>query len=280
MSVLLIANPIAGGYCKQKIEKIKKILSDKFGVVELHLTTHKGNAYEVAKGSVADLIVVVGGDGLLNEVASGMIEGRCKLFSFIPMGTANVFAYEHGINLDPIKAANNLKLERAIDIPVGVIGDRYFLLMASFGFDAFVVKRIEANRKKVKINRKLLYYFYGLLEFIRLRKTDIYISANGVDHILSHLIVSVSSSYGGKYILGWIEKGKLNLFSLFKHSRWHLFKSIVSLIRMRGYKGFRMQVDSVKIQGVSECQIDGEYYKLDKDSVYLYVINNELKLAL
>ena len=72
----------------------------KVGIVaELTPTAAAGHATELAREAVnagADLVLVLGGEGTINEVAKGMIPSRVTL-GVLPGGTANVIANELGI---------------------------------------------------------------------------------------------------------------------------------------------------------------------------------------
>lgn len=104
-----------------------------------------------AAASGAAVVFACGGDGTLNGVVNGVREAarRDVAVGFIPAGTANVWAAEAGIPRDPMSAVLLALHGRTVDIDLGEVrvGDcaRRFLLMCSFGFDAAVVRRVEAN---------------------------------------------------------------------------------------------------------------------------------------
>jgi len=89
-------------------------------------------------GRGADLILVAGGDGTINEAAEGTIGSTVPL-GILPCGTANVLAVEAGIGLDPWRAARHLHELKPRRIAVGHVVceegrvSRHFLLMAGAG---------------------------------------------------------------------------------------------------------------------------------------------------
>ena len=104
----------------------------------------------VAQG--ADLIVVAGGDGTINEAAEGMVGSDVPL-AILPGGTANVLAMETklGGNLESVaRRMGELKPRR---ISLGHLTcdggkvSRYFLLMAGIGLDAHVVYKVRPGLK-------------------------------------------------------------------------------------------------------------------------------------
>lgn len=103
-------------------------------------TEGRGHAYELALEKVnrdSDVLVAVGGDGTINEVASGIGESG-KLMGIIPYGSGNGLARSLGISLDDrlaVLALNKLNINR---IDSGTFNDRNFFNMAGIGFDAHI----------------------------------------------------------------------------------------------------------------------------------------------
>ncbi|MCU1376222.1 MAG: putative lipid kinase, partial [Actinomycetia bacterium] len=93
-----------------------------------------------------ELVVVLGGDGTLNEAANGLAGTDCALAT-LPGGSTNVFARTLGLPNDPVEATGVLldALDRAAIRPVdlGSVNGRYFLFHTGVGFDAAVVRQVE-----------------------------------------------------------------------------------------------------------------------------------------
>jgi diacylglycerol kinase family enzyme len=116
--------------------------------LEVVETKRQGHATHVASGAAhdgVDLVVVLGGDGTVNEVANGLA-GSDTMLAVLPGGGANVFARSLGMPVDPIEAAGHL-LERLdaepTRIPLGRIEDRYFVSNCGVGLDAAIVREVE-----------------------------------------------------------------------------------------------------------------------------------------
>jgi len=94
----------------------------------------------------ADLIVVAGGDGSINETAEGMI-GKSSTAGILPAGTANVLATEMKLGGSLEIVARRLGELKPRRISVGRLTcdegrvERHFLMMAGVGLDAHVVYR-------------------------------------------------------------------------------------------------------------------------------------------
>jgi len=100
----------------------------------------------------ADLIIVAGGDGTINEVADGMVHSDVPL-AILPAGTANVLAMEMGIGSKMERAAETIEASIPCRISVGHLDcgngevSRHFLLMAGAGLDAHIASNVNAAIK-------------------------------------------------------------------------------------------------------------------------------------
>jgi diacylglycerol kinase family enzyme len=117
--------------------------------VALKETNRRGHAARLAQGAAADgldVVVVLGGDGTLNEAANGLAGSRTAL-GVLPGGSTNVFARTIGMANDPIEATSQLLSALAAGsverVGLGQANARYFLFHAGIGFDAAVVARVE-----------------------------------------------------------------------------------------------------------------------------------------
>ena len=117
--------------------------------VTLLPTTGPGTATELARHAVrqgADLIVVCGGDGTINEVVCGMARSRIPM-AVLPSGTANVLARELNLPRRIGAAARAIPSSTPRRLALGLAGNRYFLLMAGVGLDAQVIRKLEPGWK-------------------------------------------------------------------------------------------------------------------------------------
>ncbi|HPE77979.1 MAG TPA: YegS/Rv2252/BmrU family lipid kinase [Draconibacterium sp.] len=144
--IFLIINRFAGNGKKRshKIDKAISWLKTKAGEVESAYTNHPGHATELASVAAAgdfNIVVAVGGDGTVNEVAQGLI-GTSASMGIIPMGSGNGLARELGIPMDILKSAQMLVTENSQRIDVCSIGRQRFLCTAGVGFDAQVAHKM------------------------------------------------------------------------------------------------------------------------------------------
>ncbi len=137
--LLFIVNPRAG---KRKshapLFDAVSIYSEAGYLVSVHVTSHPGEATELAEdlGAEFDLVVCHGGDGTLNETVNGVMripKDKRPAVSYLPGGSTNDFAASLNISSNPAEAAlSAMRLEpRKLD--VGRFGERNFVYVASFG---------------------------------------------------------------------------------------------------------------------------------------------------
>jgi YegS/Rv2252/BmrU family lipid kinase len=114
---------------------------------EIHVTRHRGHAFELAQAATAGgatLVVAWGGDGTMNEVGRALAFGAVPL-GLIPGGSGNGLARALGISDDPAVALRTALrgAERGLD--VGELGGRLFFNLAGIGLDAEVAARFNAR---------------------------------------------------------------------------------------------------------------------------------------
>ena len=90
------------------------------------------------------VVVAAGGDGTLQRIV-GLTTSRTPLLPF-PLGTENLVARHFGISGDPAVLAETVRCGEEVVVDAGRANGALFLIMASCGFDADVVRRLHAER--------------------------------------------------------------------------------------------------------------------------------------
>jgi YegS/Rv2252/BmrU family lipid kinase len=158
----LIYNPVAGRNPARREEQIREaaeVLRAAGLDVTLAATSGPGVATELARRAVeegAELVIVCGGDGTVNEVINGLVPGTATLGIF-PGGTANIIGKELCLPHHPVRAARALPrwqprriaLGRATwnDAASGEPRSRVFISVAGVGFDAYIVHSLSWSLK-------------------------------------------------------------------------------------------------------------------------------------
>ena len=149
--ILFVINPISGGHNKEKIvEAIPIILDNSIFDISVTHTRYSEHAAEIAKKAVeenTDIVVAVGGDGTINEVASQLVNTNTAL-AIIPCGSGNGLARDLGISLHYIKALQLINSLKTKKIDVGICNKQYFFSLAGIGFDAKVAYVFNLGKKR------------------------------------------------------------------------------------------------------------------------------------
>ncbi len=139
MKVRAILNPRAGVAAhktRDAVERGRPGWSD----YAVYLTRAPGHATELAREAVAggaEVVLAVGGDGTVNEVAQGVLGSRAAL-GIVPVGSGNGLARALRIPLQPSRALAALETAERRGMDVGLLNGRLFLNVAGVGFDAAV----------------------------------------------------------------------------------------------------------------------------------------------
>ena len=172
LKVLLLVNSSASSVTPRTRVVIRKALSADHDV-EVKETNRRDHATRLARGAAhdgADVVVVLGGDGTLNEAANGLAGTRTALAT-LPGGSTNVFARTIGLPNDPIEATSDLLDAMAKDAirPVGLgnVNGRYFLFHTGVGFDAAIVAQVEKRSGLKRYAGHALFIYAGIETTLR-----------------------------------------------------------------------------------------------------------------
>ena len=145
MNILVIANPVAGrGRAVAAARAVVPLLAREGVSAVLRETEAPGHAREMASRASregVDRVLAVGGDGTLNEVASGLAHTTCAM-AVLAAGRGNDFAGAMGLPSDPATAADVVLHGREVPTDLGLVNGRPFLTVAAIGFDAAVARRV------------------------------------------------------------------------------------------------------------------------------------------
>jgi YegS/Rv2252/BmrU family lipid kinase len=140
--MLFIVNPISGkGRKKRLIASLTK------AGYKVACTEYAGHAEQLAREATEQVVVAVGGDGTVNEVARGLI-GTGKTLGIIPCGSGDGLARHLGISHQYNKALKIITNGKTSALDAGTINDRYFFSVCGVGFDAIVSERFAKCGKR------------------------------------------------------------------------------------------------------------------------------------
>ncbi|NOX86450.1 MAG: diacylglycerol kinase family lipid kinase [Chlorobi bacterium] len=149
--ICFIVNPLAGGKKTAGIVKgIEQNIDPDLFEYEVRLTERAGHASELSREALArecNIIVAVGGDGTINEVAKELIRKEATL-GIIPLGSGNGLARHLGIPRHISGAVRLLNKANHILIDTAEVNGHPFVSIAGVGFDALVAKEFASNKKR------------------------------------------------------------------------------------------------------------------------------------
>jgi diacylglycerol kinase (ATP) len=160
MAARLIVNPVSGkGRGAAVAEQVSRTLRESGLANEVVYSRSPSDPAELARVAVRDrcpLVIGVGGDGLVSQVASELV-GSDTVLGIIPAGVGNDFARGLGIPLDVAQACAVLAHGDTRRVDVGQANERYFFSVAVMGFAA------EVNRKANQFRRLRVNALYTML---------------------------------------------------------------------------------------------------------------------
>jgi YegS/Rv2252/BmrU family lipid kinase len=186
---LILYNPAAGRYSiKRFVRGISDPLKEagwKIDIAETLNGTHATQTAHQAARENYDAVFAVGGDGTINQVASGLLGSETAL-GVIPAGTMNVWAMEQG--LKPFRLFNwwvlkeNAKKLANVEprhVDVGLCNNNPFMLWAGVGLDAQTVNKIEPRPRFFKHIPVPHYFVTSVVEATFWQGLDLRIYADG-----------------------------------------------------------------------------------------------------
>ncbi len=196
-SVLFIVNPISGTKSKAYIVRmIPQYLDASRFEYEVRYTERAGHAREIAAEAAqrgVDVVVAVGGDGTVNEVASSLVHTQTAL-GIIPCGSGNGLARHLHIPMS-VKGSLSVLAENQIHImDYGRINGKPFFCTCGVGFDAYVSDKFAKSGR-----RGLLSYMKNTVQVgIHYQPETYVVEVDGVEQTYKAFLIACAnaSQYG------------------------------------------------------------------------------------
>ena len=197
LNILFIINPISGGRDKLKIPALIDANLDRLKFnANFAFTEYIGHASEIAEEAANknfDVIVAVGGDGTINEVASKVMQQN-KILGVLPFGSGNGLARFLKIPMNTVRAIRVINNCKVSVIDTATFNEKSFFNMAGMGFDAHISSVFAGNK-----GRGLSGYMkLGLKEMLNYKPQTYRITIDGREYLRKAFLVSIanSSQYG------------------------------------------------------------------------------------
>ncbi|MBQ9561145.1 MAG: diacylglycerol kinase family lipid kinase [Prevotella sp.] len=149
--IVFIINPISGTGSKEVIPSLIERHIDKEAYdVEMRFTEYANHASEITtqcKEDGVDIVVAVGGDGTVNEVARALVDSPTAL-GIIPCGSGNGLARHLMLPMNVKGAIDIINVGLIHELDYGVINEHPFFCTCGMGFDAFISKKFADAGKR------------------------------------------------------------------------------------------------------------------------------------
>jgi len=150
--VIFIVNPYAGiGHYKRIVRLLKKRLDLSKYDYEVMLTQYRGHGHvlatQIAENNQADIIVAVGGDGTVNEIARSMV-GKDVILGFIPTGSGNGLAHHLRISSRISKAIQIINKGHSLRVDTLKINEHICISIAGIGFDGLIAELFDRSSRR------------------------------------------------------------------------------------------------------------------------------------
>lgn len=265
--IVFIVNPKAGTNMQKHFrESVDNHLNHKKFEYGIWFTEQEGHASELAKKALEEgyeIVVAVGGDGSINEVASALV-GSEAIVGIIPAGSGNGLAMHLGYGRDIDLAIKKLNTAEVQTIDCGTMNGRPFINIAGVGFDGLV-----SNLMKGSHWRGFLPYFLKSVEAgLRYTPRDCRIELD--DKILNLTCFAISIANGPMYGYNFqiapdarLDDGLFEVVILKDAPVWQYFAAVPSMLNSKIYEAdfvehYAARRVKISVAGENHVHLDGE----------------------
>jgi len=289
MKSLIIVNPTSGaGIALKKLPQIKKCFEELKYKYDLVFTSTKRNGKVIAKKAANkyNLLIVVGGDGTINEVINGvMLSEKKPAIAIIPSGTGNAYA-------TTIEVPNNIKEVckkivkpkiRKVDVIHLKKPGIYAIAFYGFGFDANVLMLRNWMRISGTIGY-ILPFFWTLFRLIKYR-AKIELNSKKIKTKIVQIVISNSPYYGGGLRLcpnAKVDDGlldittyRLNRIGFIKNCRGILWGKI----KHKHINFYKAKNIKIKVRHKIPCQYDGQVLDTKRKTFNLEILPKAINVV-
>jgi len=198
----VIINPVSGtGKQKKAARLLKERLDTNLFTTDIVYTEYRRHAHKLAQEAVTlgyDAVVIVGGDGSINEVGSALAGTQVAL-GIIPAGSGNGLCRSLKVPMDIAKAVDNLNDYNLRTIDTGIANGKPFMNVAGVGFDAYVANKFH----KAKMRGLFKYLLLGLRSVGGYEPQRYIFEADGrrFERIANVISVANSPQYGNNALI-------------------------------------------------------------------------------
>jgi diacylglycerol kinase (ATP) len=209
--IAAVVNPhSAGGRTARQWPQLAAMLENRLGRVATRFTGESGDGIAITRGLLRegyDLIIAVGGDGTINEIANGFFEKDRMVrpeavIGILPLGTGGDFRRTLEIPTEPDEAIHILAAGVPLLIDVGKVtfranggqASRYFVNLLSFGMGGHVAS--QSKNLMGRFGGKAAFFWATVKTFLSYRGRQVSLSLDGSSTRLLFFITNVAIGNG------------------------------------------------------------------------------------
>jgi YegS/Rv2252/BmrU family lipid kinase len=285
-NIAFIVNPIAGIKTKNRVSKlIRELLDTEQYSPSIVVTEYAGHATQLAHQFALEgyyAVIAVGGDGTVNEVASGLRDTNTAL-GVVPNGSGNGFARHLDISTRMNRAIEMLNSSEVINIDYCMVNEQPYFATLGVGFDALVAQEFSCTNKDLKGYIESI--FKNIVQY---QPEQYYLQGDGIDIKTNAFLISFAnvSQWGNDACIapkasiqdGWIDIAILNEFPLIKvpELAWQLFtRNIDENHYMHTIR--TKEITLIRENTSSPVRIDGSPIQMGKE-LHIKIIEDGLKV--
>ena len=293
MQIHMIVNPKSGKGLKV-FNQLQKNLTIPYKSYFTKYPKHATELAEEIKQTDPDaLVIVVGGDGTINEVINGAVNSNLTI-GVVGSGSGNDYA-RYFYCFKNAQDIERFVLERTTDRPdVGQVHfndeQKYFINNSGVGFDALICERVRTSKLKRVLNRiglgKLSYVYYVLIDLFRFQPFEIEVeTAHGKKKYQDVWFVAASNQPyfgGGMKISPHSDAGDGVLEFTIIHRLKRLHFLIIFWKVFKGnhlkYTDYVEQIPGASFQGSIEKKlfghVDGEVFTVSPEQKFTFSLSD------
>ncbi|UCC81092.1 MAG: diacylglycerol kinase family lipid kinase [Candidatus Zixiibacteriota bacterium] len=268
MRYAVILNPSSGnGRAFDVLLKLHKWTRKNRIAFEFFSTTGPGDGYKLGRHCRLERferIIVVGGDGTINEVGSALLGSNITL-GIVPGGNGNDFFKMIGTNGSLDHAFHTAFFGKPWAVDVGTINNKPFFNSVGVGFDAEVAEIVDKNENVSGILAYLLAVFKALRN-LKPKKVEIDLDGTVLSKEITLICIGNGRSSGGGFYLtpsALIDDGFFDICVIGALSKGRIFRYLPrtlngSHIRLDGISIYRSRKISIRSRSSLPVHIDGE----------------------
>lgn len=269
--ILFIVNPKAGTNLQRHIrDSVDKYLNHRKFEYGFRFTERSQHARELAEAAIADgyeIIVAVGGDGSINEVASAVM-GTGAVLGIVPAGSGNGLAMHLGYGRDVDEAVKKINTAEERVIDAGLMNGRPFFNIAGIGFDGLVSNLMKGSNWRGFIP----YFLHSVKAGLQYTPRECRIEID--DRVLTEKCFIISVANGPMWGYNFqiapdarLDDGLFEVVLLKDAPKWQYFAAVPATLNGKIYDaGFVDHFTAKRVKIISEGE---NYVHLDGEGIVL-----------